>query len=77
MSELLPKDIIYEFSFNKDIIEEKNEYIPGYDNIYKSISTSLEIKEDGYNIYIIDDFSKNKIENIKNFISKILKKRIY
>jgi len=75
MSELLPKDIIYEFSFNKDIIEEKNEYIPGYDNIYKSISTSLEIKEDGYNIYIIDDFSKNKIENIKNFISKILKKK--
>lgn len=75
MSELSPKDIIYEFSFNKNIVREESEYIPGYDDIYKKLKSALEIEEDGYNVYLIDDFSRNKIDNIKNFIGKILEKK--
>lgn len=72
MPELSAESIIYEFNFDKDIIIDENEYIPEYDEVYKKVKSALEIEGNGYNVYLVDDFSKNKVENIKRFVSKVL-----
>nr|WP_286207962.1 AAA family ATPase [Clostridium caldaquaticum] len=54
---------------------EEVDYIPEYSDVYKKIKSALEIDESGYNIFLIDDFSKNKLKNIMNFVEKILDKK--
>lgn len=70
--ELTPKDIIYEFTFNGNLHREASEYIPEYEDVYKKIKSALEINDAGYNVYLIDDFSKDKLSNIMEFTKKVL-----
>lgn len=72
--ELLPQDIIYKFNFDSTSkLEEKEfDYIPEYKEVYKKIKSALEIDNNGYNVYLIDDFSKDKLNNIKAYVEKIL-----
>lgn len=73
--ELTSKEILYRFETPD--IDEKNrlDYMPEYDEVYKKIKTAIEINKEGYNIYLIDDFSKDKIKNISEFIEDLLKNR--
>lgn len=68
--ELKPKEIIYNFDIKdldlKDRIDDNMEY----GDIYRKIKMAFDIEKEGYNLYIVDDFSKRKLENIKNFIYK-------
>lgn len=69
-----PEDIIYKFDIggNNTVEEKEFDYIPEYRDVYKKLKSALEINDSGYNIYLIDDFSKDKLNNIKAFVEKIL-----
>jgi predicted ATP-dependent protease len=72
---LTPKDILYEYSIENNKSREQMEYIPEYGEVYKKIKSALEITESGYNVYLIDDFSKDKLKNIVSFVEKTLQGR--
>jgi predicted ATP-dependent protease len=73
--ELAPKDIVYRYNIENNISRENVEYIPEYSEVYKKIKSALEINESGYNVYLIDDFSKDKLKNIIGFVEKTLQGR--
>ncbi|MBL4937960.1 AAA family ATPase [Clostridium sp. YIM B02515] len=73
--ELSPKDILYEFSVDDDVRNNDLGYIPEYDQVYKKIKSALEINDSGYNVYLIDEFSKDKLENIISFVEKTFETR--
>lgn len=68
--ELIPKEIIYDFKIDTIGIREDVNSMPEYDQVYEKIKTALEIDKEGYNVYLIDDFSKDKLEKIVNFIKE-------
>jgi len=74
--ELLSQDIIYNFDM-KDIENNVDRFsMPEYvDEVYEKIKISLGINEEGYNVYLIDDFSKFKLENIVDYVKEILMNR--
>lgn len=69
-----PEDIIYKFDVrsNNTIEDKEFDYFPEYKDVYKKIKSALEINDNGYNIYLIDNFSKEKLDNIKAFVEKSL-----
>ncbi len=73
--ELTAKDVLYEYNIENNISREDVEYIPEYSQVYKKIKSALEIDESGYNVYLIDDFSKDKLKNIIGFVEKTLQER--
>lgn len=73
--ELTPQEVIYSIDFTEEILKGKENLIPEYFDVYKSIETALSIEKEGYNVYLIDSFSKEKLSNIMNYIDGILKKR--
>lgn len=68
--ELTPQEIMYDFKVNNFNMREDIDSMPEYDQVYEKIKTALEIDKEGYNIYLIDDFSKDKLEKITQFIKK-------
>lgn len=73
--ELTPKEVIYDFNFDNIHVREEISNMPEYDEVYKNIKTAIEIDKEGYNVYLIDDFSKHKLESIIEFIRENLKDR--
>lgn len=47
--------------------------IPEITSAYEKIKRAISIDEEGYNLYIIDSFSKDKLENLTEFIEKLYK----
>ncbi|MCY6370362.1 AAA family ATPase [Clostridium ganghwense] len=74
--ELSSQDIIYEFDI-KDINSNKKKFsLPEYtEEVYDKIKSALNIDKEGYNVYLIDNFTKNKLNDIKEFISEVLKNK--
>lgn len=68
--ELTPQEIIYDFKVNNFNLREDVDSMPEYDQVYEKIKTALEIDKEGYNVYLIDDFSKDKLDKITEFIRK-------
>ena len=73
MRELKSDEVKYCIEFTNLDEREENDYIPEYKQVYKEIKKALEIDKEGYNVYLIDDFSKKKLENIMNFINDNMK----
>ncbi|MCY6354029.1 AAA family ATPase [Clostridium sp. ZS2-4] len=74
--ELLSQDAVYKFDVENINLDDKNCNLPEYTgDVYDKIESALNINKEGYNIFLIDDFSKNKLNNIKDFINKIFKYR--
>lgn len=69
---LIPEEIIYNMKYNEDINYDEKRIYNKDGQFYKSIRKGLNIDESGYNIYIIDKFSKNKLEDIINYINETL-----
>jgi lon-related putative ATP-dependent protease len=69
---LTPNEVLYSFIPPKVESKDRVEDNPEYNEVYKMIRTSLQINEEGYNVYLIDNFSKEKIENLKVYIKNIL-----
>lgn len=74
--ELSSHDIIYNFNFEDSNLRVEEFALPEYvEEVYDRIRTAIDIDEEGYNVYLIDDFSKEKLENLKKYINEILKTR--
>ncbi|WP_123053525.1 AAA family ATPase [Clostridium sp. JN-1] len=72
-TELDPQKIIYDFKFDNISIRGEINDTPEYDEVYKKIKTALEIDKDGYNVYLIDDFSEYNLSKIMEFVHDNLK----
>ncbi|WP_282804210.1 AAA family ATPase [Clostridium tetani] len=72
MEEFGLSKIKYEIDFN-DIDFQEEDCIAEYYETYKEIKKALSIDKEGYNLYLIDDFSKDKLKNIIYFINKEFK----
>lgn len=75
IKELKSKDIIYTFDVEKMNIGEEKNHILEYDEVYEKIKTALEIDKAGYNVYLIDDFSKDKLNNIISFAKNVYERK--
>ncbi|MBS5824307.1 MAG: AAA family ATPase, partial [Clostridium argentinense] len=72
---LTPKEVIYNFEFG-GISPKKDKYmLPQYSEAYKKIKTALEIDKEGYNVYLVDDYSMDKVKTIIEYIENVLKDR--
>lgn len=71
--ELAAKEIVFKADIPKVKEEDRICNIPAYDEILDQISTYVSMKSDGYNIYLIDNYSKYKIENIIDAIKDSLR----
>lgn len=71
--ELTPSEILFNVDLNEksEKIELKN--IQQISLGYKKIKRALSIQEEGYNLYLIDTFSKDKLQNLTEFIEDIYK----
>lgn len=70
---LTPNDVIYNSNLEENIIhaDEKVEF-EEFDTLYSNIKNGLHINDSGYNIYIVDGFSRDKLNKITNYISEVL-----
>ena len=64
------KDLLYNVELNDINIDKTQKYTPEYNSIYEKINIALDIDKPGYNLYLVDDFSKEKLDSIINFISQ-------
>ncbi|ADL51490.1 AAA family ATPase [Clostridium cellulovorans] len=66
------KEVIYDFTFDtKDV--GNNNCNPEYIKSIKDIKMALNINKTGYNVYLIDEFTNNKIQYLTNRISEFYK----
>ena len=68
--ELTPKDIIYEFDIEDMNARESIDSMPQYFNAIENIKTAMSIDKEGFNVYLIDDFSKETLKDIMKYVSK-------
>ena len=73
--ELTPKEVIYNIDLNQAFPFNNRNNVQQYSDVYKKIQLAFGINKEGYNVYVVDTFSKDKIDDITNFIKDILKKR--
>jgi hypothetical protein len=73
--QLTANDILYKFEFENIDYRNELEHIPEYSSVYEKIKETIDIERSGYNIYLIDDFSKDKLKNIINYIEKNLENK--
>lgn len=75
VKELTPAQVVFNFEkidIAKGLKGNSQDYIPNMDAIYDSIDQSLSIRREGYNLYIIDNFSKEKLNEIIKCVSRKL-----
>ncbi|WP_446899310.1 AAA family ATPase [Clostridium sp. LBM24168] len=68
--ELKPEEVIYDFNIKNVDLESRIDDNIQYNDVYRKIKEAFEIDREGYNLYIVDDFSKDKLENVRDFIYK-------
>jgi len=73
--ELTPKDIIYEFDIEDMSAREPLDSLPQYFDVIENIKTALSIEKEGFNIYLIDDFSKEALKDIMKYVNKIFENK--
>lgn len=71
-----PKDLLYNLELDDINIDRTQKYTPEYNSIYEKINLALDIDKPGYNLYLVDDFSKEKLNSIINFINQKLEKKV-
>ena len=71
--ELTPSEILFNIDLNEGQEKIELKDIPQISLGYKKIKRALSIQEEGYNLYLIDTFSKDKLQNLTEFIEEIYK----
>lgn len=69
--ELTPSEIIFCASCTDAIKKNKNNRIPELTSTLNKIKKSLTIQKDGYNIYYVDSFSKEKMKKLIENINSV------
>ena len=72
--ELTPKEVIYNEDFTS-IIGEKESYGNEYEGVFRKIDEALSINKEGFNVYLIDEFSKQKLKNLISHLEDKMKSR--
>ncbi|MGU8353606.1 AAA family ATPase [Clostridium perfringens] len=72
--ELTPKEVIYNEDFTSGI-GEKESYGNEYQGVFKKIDEALSINKEGFNVYLIDEFSKQKLKDIMVHLKEKMKSR--
>lgn len=71
---LKAEEVVYDFNASDDREEIDGEFIlPQYEEVYKRINTALSLKCDGYNLYLVDEFCKKRIQHIVSYVKYILR----
>lgn len=68
--ELAPSEIVFNLSLAESVDSVGTRSIPEVDAAYKKIGRALNIDKDGYNLYLIDSFSKEKLKDIVSYIEE-------
>lgn len=71
--ELTPTDILYKLELGEGDRRKKLKDIPEITSAYKKIKRAISIDKEGYNLYLIDSFSKDKVENLIEYIEGLYK----
>lgn len=74
IEEINYENIEFQFPINLDNLRAEAE-LPEYEQVYEKISRALSIEGEGSNIYIIDNFSSEKLDNIMKYVKTILSER--
>src|SRR5471030_2003417 len=72
--ELTPSEIIFCAPHTDNIKESNINRIPETVVTLNKIKKNLSIQKDGYNIYYIDSFSKEKLKNLMDYVKSIYEK---
>lgn len=64
-------DIIYKLEVKNIKINTRQKYLPEYSDVYDKLKMALNIDKEGYNVFLIDDYSQEKLNNIIDFIKDI------
>lgn len=70
--ELDYKQIAFEANISKKNNDVSAYYVPAYEDILNKIKTYVSLETEGYNIYIVDNYSKYRIESIISTIEESL-----
>lgn len=73
--ELTPKEVLFEIDFEQESKNTKLKDIPQIATIYNKIKRAVSIKEDNFNLFIVDTFSNEKVGELISFIQDIYKDR--
>lgn len=66
--ELTSQEVKFNFKFKANKEKGSVTMIPEIDGEYEKIGRALNINKEGYNIYLIDSFSKEKLEKLQAYI---------
>ncbi|GAA0084529.1 AAA family ATPase [Clostridium sp. CTA-7] len=68
--ELTSQDVKFNFNFKEGNFKGSVTKIPEIDSEYEKIGRALSIDKEGYNLYLIDSFSKEKLKKLKDYIEE-------
>ena len=71
--ELAPSEIKFNIPLTESKLEENTKGIKEFDEAYKKIERAITIDKEGYNLYLIDTFSKDKLKDLTSFIENTYK----
>ena len=72
--ELTPKDILFNVDLNEgDDTRIKLKDIPEVTSAYDKMKRAINIDKEGYNVYLIDSFSKDKLKALTDYIEELYK----
>ena len=73
--ELTPKEVLFSIDLEQGSENAKLKDIPQIDSVYNKIKRAISIKEDNFNLFIVDSFSNEKVSELVTFIQDIYKDR--
>lgn len=68
VKKLKVEQIIYRYKSNEEIMKDDFEKLDVLDSEYRKIDRAINIKKSGYNLYLIDDYSKDRVKDLKRYI---------
>lgn len=71
--ELTPSEVVFNINLSEGDGDLRLKDITKIKSAYKRIERAIKIKEDGYNLYLIDSFSKEKLDDLVTFIKGLYK----
>ena len=71
--ELTPSEIKFNISLTECKSDENTKGIKEFNEAYKKIEGAITIDKEGYNLYLIDTFSKDKLKDLTSFIEDTYK----
>ena len=68
--ELTSQEVKFNFKFKESDLKGSVTKIPEIDSEYEKIGRALNINKEGYNLYLIDSFSKEKLKKLQGYIEE-------